>query len=954
MFPSKMLLLFCGVICSHAIKQFEDCSYHDNSVYNISSSQTIFEAMNISYPSIDIQFDIKLHQYCDDIQCNIICLGNSLALSINGINDYFEISKLYLFNTSIYYQYQIDTIPNATMLLPVDNNYHKIYISYSYESSFYADYILNSFQIDDFATYYYAWEDYPYALSQNFYASCPISMGLNASISNICVNTPINIDNIQIFENEISCGDTIQSSLDSTYDIDYYYFDLTATSAVLFDSCGSSFNTSLALYDMEFIEIGTSAVRYDCFPQSQLIFQPLFKDKYVLKISGSGFANEYDIYHDYGEYQLKVICVIDDNINVTKANNYHKNVNSTNNYILSGPVMDLYQAERECELMYGTSLATIITDNDIIEAVKVINETVHKYINLDIVGYDNICAWIGLYLDMSNQKWQWVDGITCNYTKSGDCIDDVHWQQNKSDHIPVPNSLWNIVPQFAAALCIPNLREGDVDPSFVPRHFAISSSFDEYPLFLCNRFGSKYKVKHCMEQSCWRQMYEFDDAIMQIDFTRNSWTVFNGNDFYPAIAYWNLKLFIIGINKIHYTNINIFDNERMWQHHIYNPEDRPYWTNTQLYAQYQSMLYIYGTLYNPIHGYTGVIVELNLESLQVEYQYMDFEENVGFTISTKCIVSGYKSLYLIRKTEILIYSKDTKTVNSVQFNNQIPNKLADGEPIKCVINDDEDIIYIFGSTYFFSPFQALFIYIKYNITSGIIIKTNTSALCLAKVKSHAISTVIGKNGKVYFHGCHIAGWKTMVFDTKYDKFSMETISIQNPIYYDMHYYKSAQLTAVGDNALMLFHENENGYSLYSTITDLISINFKNIDIFDKIWPSDGFVLQYYLNDFNFDENNIYQIWLYSTDTENSINVTITLNTTNDSCICTESIYNCNDCTQQFPLHDYLSVMDNNIDELTFILIAQNDILVLPEYIFMELTRCEILFKDINVTTTNID
>ena len=82
------------------------------------------------------------------------------------------------------------------------------------------------------------------------------------------------------------------------------------------------------------------------------------------------------------------------------------------------------EANQYCLSTYGTYLATIITDSD------------HQ-IARNIVGIkstDNRNPWIGLTDKFIEGHWQWIDGTSCDYTSTGSCIDDIHWNVNEPNN----------------------------------------------------------------------------------------------------------------------------------------------------------------------------------------------------------------------------------------------------------------------------------------------------------------------------------------------------------------------------------------------------------------------------------------------------------------------------------------------------------------------------------------
>ncbi len=167
-------------------------------------------------------------------------------------------------------------------------------------------------------------------------------------------------------------------------------------------------------------------------------------------------------------------------------------------------------------------------------------------------------------------------------------------------------------------------------------------------------------------------------------------------------------------------------------------------------------------------------------------------------------------------------------------------------------------------------------------------------------------------------------------------FSFFTQSLPNEIHGD------SNITSVG--------------SLYYTITDLISINFTKT-ISQDVWPTDGFQIKYYVNDFTNTSNNSYYLWLFSNDTSTTVNTSISLNVLNDHCICSETIYNCHNFEQHFDLKNELSIADNDINILRFYAIPDfldNNFnpLILPQYITIQLQRCNISFEQLSCISTN--
>ena len=90
------------------------------------------------------------------------------------------------------------------------------------------------------------------------------------------------------------------------------------------------------------------------------------------------------------------------------------------NYVFIQDRITWFSAELFCQNNFGTHLATIISDQDIKEAIKLVNHT-NNFIS------DNFDIWIGLNDILNHGKYVWIDETSCDYVSSGDCNDDPHW-----------------------------------------------------------------------------------------------------------------------------------------------------------------------------------------------------------------------------------------------------------------------------------------------------------------------------------------------------------------------------------------------------------------------------------------------------------------------------------------------------------------------------------------------
>eukprot|EP01084_Bolivina_argentea_P268353 455766_1 len=279
--------------------ELDDCDYHSIDTQTISPAKNIFDAITIINNTIEIQFEIKLNDYCNKSLCNVFHMyhddyAGSISLSINGLKNYFQISIVNAFNFNDIYR-----IPNANTLLPVDNQYHNFYLSYTYTVTD-LNHNQNIFKIDDYVHYYPSTVPTKILTNQTYklYMSNPWNVAVNAVVSDICIKSLIPQTS------ETKCGDILTGELHSKSDVNYYYFQLLGPSIVLFDSCGSTYDTVLRLYDMHFTKLAEADDDGNCGFQAQLIQPKLFAGKYILEISGFGA----DLNHDYGAWRMKIVC----------------------------------------------------------------------------------------------------------------------------------------------------------------------------------------------------------------------------------------------------------------------------------------------------------------------------------------------------------------------------------------------------------------------------------------------------------------------------------------------------------------------------------------------------------------------------------------------------------------------------------------------------------------------
>eukprot|EP01084_Bolivina_argentea_P111322 198666_1 len=671
------------------------------------------------------------------------------------------------------------------------------------------------------------------------------------------------------------------------------------------------------------------------------------KGAYFIGISPS---NRYP--YDGGSYQFKIDCVkiVDKNstsvlsisnsthndTHTAVTNDCHHHPISFDNltYILMVHYqlysqINWYALENRCEAEFGTALATIISEKDLKTAVTDINDI------LNDKGWakeqrTNFNIHIGLISDLINGgKWKWVDGTKCDYTPTGDCSDDIHWHKNQPDGEPV----LALPEQFTAVLYIPDVST-NVNATFYDDplddrsndHTSLEGGIAVF--YLCNGPKSQYSVQGCTQKSCWINKQYLDDDYVREDSIPTY--------IKPIVAYWKSKLFIIGTNQMHYTPMKLFYNDFEWNHKTHNFSID--WSlEGYMYTQYQSTIYFYA--FQCEFGYKNCFVKIDLDSLELQLIHVPDQ----YPANVQCIVADENSVYLVGPSSIYKYTADDWTISILDTG--VSTRI-------CAITYDEKYIYMFDYP----------IIIKYDINFGSFKILQTTNICMFQQgtanNDHDVRTVTGINGKIYFHGCYFAGWKTLIFDPKMEQFENETIDITEPTKGDMPYYRFSYPIVFDDNILLLLYRNAQSFLVHSAVTDLVSINFSNTNMLPEIWPSDGFDIKYYLNDFSNLTNNIYYIFLYSNNTMKSINTSIILNPANDDCICTNNIYNCYNCCQHFELNNFLTVYDNNVAQLTFIptysIVKNTNVhpLIVQKYITIKLQRCNISFKNITTFITS--
>eukprot|EP01084_Bolivina_argentea_P187706 323275_1 len=715
----------------------DDCDYFSDNIYTILPSQAIFDSIIVRNNTIEIQFDAKLNSYCNTSSCNIFCIHNehdigSISLSINGIKNYFMISITNQHNYNDDYK-----IPNASVLLPMDNDFHNIYMSYKYGLND-LTHNENIFKVDNTEYSYYATASVSGTM-YNLYMSRSSDNIINASVSNICITSKSSADTV--IDNDpcpqcishIKCGQIITGELTFKSENSRYYFNLSRPASVLFDSCGSSFDTYLRLYDM----------------QDNILFQG----------DDDGYCTE------------------------------------SSREQLPAPALDA-----------------------------------GEYI-LGISGW-NSWGW-------------WTITTLCYYD---DETDDAQY------------SFWTSI-----SCC------GNID-------------IENHAIF----------------------------------------------------ASWKGILFVVDEYKIHYSPLDLFDNDYNWNYVYYNTQDIK-WDIIPYYAQYQSSIYMY--IYKNDAYENDILVQINLTDLNdVTFEIVPNNRSwTGDNPDKLCIVANANSVYIVRAPAITVYDIHTRFWKALKVGDESDAIFG------CTMDRNYNMIYAIAKH--FGPFTFDI------VTEEIGFVPLIGPTVKGALWSDRCSFITGWNDKIYLHRCVLLQCDQIIVQlSPLDSISPSTLTTE----YTNIISASSQLMLYDDNIILLQSKDFNhATSLYFTVTNMISINFTSTILSESIWPSDGFAIKYYLNDFSNQRDYLYHIWFHSKNKSHNINASITLNISNDNCICGD--YNCHNCSQHFELDRYLMLEDNDINEVEFYILSNNhsDMLILPETIPIKLQRCIITLNIADTTDTNI-
>eukprot|EP01084_Bolivina_argentea_P105609 189123_1 len=711
----------------------------------------------------------------------------------------------------------------------------------------------------------------------------------------------------------ITCGDTITNILNQTNQPHSYTIISSETSKINLNTCNTNnhYNTTIQIILYSHSQslnvpycTNCGACNNNTKLNRQLTALPIIEANktYTFLVNASHI----------GPYQIDIQCVP-----VTYAPTYK---------IIHTASLSLEQSQLQCENNFGTSLATII-GNDFIET---------KYI---LQNWTNAKTWIGFYKDRAinaSSKWKWIHEtpfINSDYT--GACMMDSQfcWEEILFKHGRVGMLIF---------------MDEQNNISLIPSESSSTNS----SLILCNAPTGKYaSPRLCTTPyKCWNPISS--DTLTNIKSQTISDILFDVHKFKLMLAVWNGTMFLLGIHQIHYASLDLIAGDYVytWKHIEYNNNFDTISTSNRV-TQYESSLYIY--IY---HTHYEELLHFDMETFAINSSVIPYQ-----AIPKKqyvCLVSSSKYVFVLKDS--LIWKYD------IINNEWLKTNVFGYEPTVCIIDSDETFIYVFS--------KAQDLLYKYDIELLKFEFLNEPNLC----KNGIGMGITAKNGKAYIIGCNIPSWKTLVFNMETETFESETLSVADPKTIQVNnslinlipYYRSSIITSVDDNVLMMATFTDAYYPLQTNTnkhqcvqvsllyTDPISINFEETETFsNNIWPSDGITVRYYvINSYSETLHMMpYYVRFYSGDTETPINESVTLNITQDGCICTlHPIRRCDGCKQHFPLSN-LIVSDNQIKILTLHVSSINTFgnspLIVSTDIKLRLQHCTISLNTINRFST---
>ncbi len=402
-----------------------NCDYYVAENDMISISHRMFESVTIIDDKIEIEFDIKINEDCNASICNILYLGNTPyisypSLSINGQDNYFNISLRDQTQWHEFYE------PNAKQILSTNNSFQHIYLSIKpKEKVFMIDDIVYGSAIRAvpsqitpfFLSELQEMNENNVNVSTIWHPSYPLFMSnpwnndtnFNATIKNLCIRSaPQIVDTMRCNSKLNVIGDILIG------DIKYYKVVLLKNTYYLtFNLISLYFRYvfSFRLYDNAFnVVYQVQSQQYTLRAMGDIVINSLDAGEYLVRLE---FTEQGSFVSD-GWFTVPLYCIFKSN---------------TDRYVFTPDVsgeMSWPAAQWHCEHRYGSTLATMVSPQEIEQAVQVMNQSTLLFSQggWDDTYWVNINnLWIGMYKTLDS-NWQWVDGTACSYNGTGYCIDD--------------------------------------------------------------------------------------------------------------------------------------------------------------------------------------------------------------------------------------------------------------------------------------------------------------------------------------------------------------------------------------------------------------------------------------------------------------------------------------------------------------------------------------------------
>eukprot|EP01084_Bolivina_argentea_P205048 350306_1 len=786
--------------------------------------------------------------------------------------------------------------------------------------------------------------------------------------------------------NEIFCGDTVAGTIDPSDDQEYELFIYNITN-VNIDSCDSKSDVLIGIFNDE---DDVNMVGTGC----NFTIPEMSPDTYQIKIS----PVTYDLF-EATSYQLHIGCSFassDMPINTTaKCNETITGYLTENGYTLYTDTylyfnltsVTAYLLFDSCSSEHYISLYLFDIDGaQIYHGTKD-----RKCGNKDQLLITNASSSIdlGLYiLGIGGKPGRYQVSITCYPSLSDQIIETLQCGDSVSgylvshtDETYINFNLTSVTDYVLFDSCLSAhyvhlslldidgtlLYEGDDNGSYCDKPQILIDSPINVGLYILKISGT-----NIVDYTHFDAFYGHWDVTVSCQNEIKNYSVCDGKQCWKSIkccgdlvhyalygsGYWNSTLFVVGYNIIYYTQITINGVNPQWNLFVYDDLRYQFDDHYIDVVQYKSSLFIlkaapsdypygdteYNRLGNLFHVYLN---ESNNGKYQTDIIFLPVFVDSVFVdnpATDDFIVAGENRVWVITSSKILTYNiiLENWDVSRDSLDNQIREmmyiqyNIGDISMVGGALTNDQRYIYIFTSNY------GRYIW-KYDVHNDFFVRLDTGYICTHSM----VANIKAPNDNIYFAACYPSSYNTVIFDVRTDGFYGKGPSVDNTA--NVSRPRREYLAMMDDNILLLTASPFFSFgpskelNLYYTITNDISINISNT--ITELWPSEGILFNYYLNDFS---EIIVKEYILIIHCNGIINETIIMDTSNDDCICDG--YNCQECSHHFTLSQTLTPVDNDIEELRCNLAANDsnlDVLILPQTMIFELTRCDIKFTNNN-------